>query len=58
MYSVSILNNDPLRFQEQINQAISILKQGGIIAFPTDTVYGLGVASYIASAVERIYQVK
>lgn len=58
MYSGSIQNKNPLRFQEQIDQAIFILKQGGIIAFPTDTVYGLGAASYIESAVERIYQVK
>ncbi len=58
MYSVPALDNDSLRFQEQLSQAISILKQGGIIAFPTDTVYGLGVASYNTSAIERIYQVK
>jgi L-threonylcarbamoyladenylate synthase len=58
MYSVSALGNDSSRFQEQLGQAISILKQGGIIAFPTDTVYGLGVASYNTSAIERIYQVK
>lgn len=58
MYSVSTLDNDSLRFQKQLSQAISILKQGGIIAFPTDTVYGLGVASNNTSAIERVYQVK
>ncbi|GAI02303.1 unnamed protein product, partial [marine sediment metagenome] len=28
--------------QEQVRKAVQILKKGGIIAFPTDTVYGLG----------------
>ncbi len=37
---------------------ISILKQGGIVAFPTDTVYGLGAGANIPQAVERVYQVK
>jgi L-threonylcarbamoyladenylate synthase len=43
---------------EQIEKGISILKQGGIIAYPTDTVYGLGACAYIPAAVERIYTVK
>jgi L-threonylcarbamoyladenylate synthase len=44
--------------RQQVEQAISILKQGGIVAFPTDTVYGLGACISIAQAVERVYQVK
>jgi L-threonylcarbamoyladenylate synthase len=47
-----------LSTQQQIEQAITILKQGGIVAFPTDTVYGLGAAINIGRAVERVYQVK
>ena len=47
-----------LSIQQQVEQAITILKKGGIVAFPTDTVYGLGAAMNIAQAVERIYQVK
>ena len=37
---------------------IAILRQGGLVAFPTDTVYGLGVGVNIPQAVERVYQVK
>jgi len=37
---------------------ISILKQGGLVAFPTDTVYGLGAGVNIPQAVERVYRVK
>jgi L-threonylcarbamoyladenylate synthase len=48
----------PLPVQWQVEDGISILKQGGIVAFPTDTVYGLGAGASVRSAVERIYEVK
>ena len=51
-------NKLPLSIQRQVEQGISILKQGGIVAFPTDTVYGLGAGIGIRQAVERVYQVK
>ncbi len=41
-----------------MEQGITILRQGGIVAFPTDTVYGLGAGISIAHAVERVYQIK
>ena len=44
--------------QQQVEQGITILKQGGIVAFPTDTVYGLGASISIDHAVTRIYMVK
>jgi L-threonylcarbamoyladenylate synthase len=47
-----------LSVQKQVEQAISILKDGGVVAFPTDTVYGLGAAVNIPQAVERVYQIK
>lgn len=47
-----------LSIQQQIEQGISILKQGGLVAFPTDTVYGLGASIGIRHAVERVYRVK
>ncbi len=42
----------------QIEKGVSILKQGGVIAYPTDTVYGLGACAGITGAVERVYEVK
>ena len=45
-------------FSAQIEKGISILKQGGLVAFPTDTVYGLGACADNQQAVERVYQVK
>jgi len=44
--------------QQQVEQAIIILKWGGIVACPTDTVYGVGAAINIERAVERVYQIK
>ena len=44
--------------QKQVAMGIAILRQGGVVAFPTDTVYGLGAGANIPQAVERVYQVK
>lgn len=49
---------------EQVEQKISvkkaaaILKQGGLVAFPTETVYGLGARAFDGEAVARIFSVK
>jgi len=43
---------------EGIRKAISILKKGGTIVFPTDTVYGLGCDPFNAKAVNSIYKIK
>lgn len=43
---------------EKIDRAIAKLKEGGIICFPTDTVYGLGVDAQHREAVERLYALK
>ena len=42
----------------QVDRAIEIIKAGGIVAFPTDTVYGLGGDAFNSKAAERIYSVK
>ena len=38
--------------------ARNVLLQGGVIAFPTDTFYGLGVDPFNRNAVDRIYKIK
>ncbi len=42
----------------QIQQALAVLKNGGILAFPTDTVYGLGALAFENTAIESIYIAK
>lgn len=41
-----------------INQAIMTLKNGDVVAFPTDTVYGVGVDPFQPKAVRKLYQIK
>ncbi len=47
-----------LDIKQQIENGISILRQGGLVAYPTDTVYGLGACVILPQAVERVYKVK
>jgi L-threonylcarbamoyladenylate synthase len=39
-------------------EAAAILRAGGLVAFPTETVYGLGARAYDASAARRVYKAK
>ncbi len=41
-----------------IRKAADIMRQGGLVAYPTDTSYGLGCDLFEKKAIERIYQVK
>ncbi|MGA1117882.1 MAG: L-threonylcarbamoyladenylate synthase, partial [Candidatus Nanopelagicaceae bacterium] len=43
---------------DSLKQAAKHLKNGALVAFPTETVYGLGVDAENESAVARMYQVK
>ena len=44
--------------QRDLEKGINILRKGGVIAFPTDTVYGLGADAFNSVAVQRIYEIK
>ena len=44
--------------EEQIQKAGKIIKDGGLVAFPTETVYGLGGDALNASSSEKIYAAK
>lgn len=43
---------------DALSSAAQLLKSGGLVAFPTETVYGLGADAINAAAVARIYEVK
>jgi len=43
---------------ESIQAALKILRNGGLVAFPTDTVYGVGALAFDGKAVESIYTAK
>ena len=41
-----------------IKKAVEIIENGGVIIFPTDTVYGIGCNPYDTNAVKKIYEIK
>lgn len=41
--------------QEAISETVKVLKSGGIVCFPTDTIYGLLAVAFNRKAVERLY---
>ena len=45
-------------FQQDIEQCLQVLKNGGIILYPTDTVWGIGCDATDAKAIEKIYALK
>ncbi len=54
-----ILKVDPVNFTiEDIKDAITALLEGGIVAFPTETVYGLGAIAFKPKAVKKIFEAK
>ena len=44
--------------EEGIKKTSQIIKEGGIVVFPTDTVYGIGCNPYSENAVKKIYEIK
>src|SRR3972149_183481 len=44
--------------QEQVDRAIEVLRVGGVVAYPTDTVYGLGANAFDEAAVARAYEIQ
>lgn len=44
--------------QEDIKKACEIMQQGGVILYPTDTVWGIGCDATNSDAVERIFRIK
>lgn len=45
-------------FEKDIEQCLKVLKDGGLILYPTDTIWGIGCDATNASAVEKIYTLK
>ncbi len=45
-------------FQQEVDQALRVLQEGGVILYPTDTIWGLGCDATNEAAVRRIYGIK
>ena len=44
--------------QEEIKKCLEVLRQGGVILYPTDTIWGIGCDASNQEAVERVFQIK
>lgn len=44
--------------KQDVNEAVEVLRKGGVILYPTDTVWGLGCDATNVDAVKRIYSIK
>jgi L-threonylcarbamoyladenylate synthase len=54
-----VLQVDPTRPQpDVVQQACEVLRRGGLVAFPTDTLYALGANALDPTAIERVHTVK
>jgi len=54
-----IFRINPINPQKRlIDKTVEVLKEGGVIAYPTDTIYGFGCDMYNKKAIQRIYQIK
>ncbi|MBT3318379.1 MAG: threonylcarbamoyl-AMP synthase [Clostridia bacterium] len=53
-----ILYLDDRNYKENIDRAAGVITDGGLVAFPTETVYGLGANALSADAVSRIFTAK
>ncbi len=50
---------DPLTYDKQdLQNALQVLRNGGVILYPTDTIWGLGCDATNPQAVERIFRIK
>lgn len=48
----------PEQYRDDIAEAVAAMRRGGVIAYPTDTVWGLGCDARNSAAVHRIFEIK
>lgn len=48
----------PEVFENDVEQCLEVLRKGGVILYPTDTIWGIGCDATNAEAVRRIYRIK
>lgn len=44
--------------EEDIKNAVAVMRKGGVILYPTDTVWGIGCDATNAEAVAKVYKIK
>lgn len=57
-FSMTIKDDMDNPFRSEIEKSIAVLRDGGVILYPTDTIWGLGCDATNREAVSRIYRIK
>lgn len=52
------MTKSKIQINQKIKKSVEILRNGGVIIFPTETVYGIGCAYDNQEAIDRIYKIK
>ena len=47
-----------MKLEEDIKKAVEVMRQGGVILYPTDTIWGIGCDATNEEAVARVYRIK
>ena len=53
-----LIKNEEQLNEEKLNEAAALIREGEVVAFPTETVYGLGANGLNGSAVRKIFAAK
>ena len=57
-HSKNIQHSKAMNTKEDIKKAVEVMRKGGVILYPTDTVWGIGCDATNAEAVKRVYEIK
>lgn len=52
------MHSDKIDFSEDLKKSLEVLRSGGVILYPTDTIWGLGCDATVENGVERIDSIK
>ncbi|MDY6206582.1 MAG: L-threonylcarbamoyladenylate synthase [Prevotella sp.] len=52
------MNNDTAKYEKDIRNTVEVMRKGGIILYPTDTIWGIGCDATRADAVAKVYEIK
>ncbi len=58
IFALARYENKVQNLKEELRRAGAVIRQGRLVAFPTETVYGLGANAYDAKAVARVFKIK
>jgi L-threonylcarbamoyladenylate synthase len=58
IYCRQVQNKLSKNVLEQIELGVQIIRKGGVIVFPTDTLYGLGAGAFCEAGIRRVFEIK